>query len=132
MPLPVAFPVRVTVPIEVTPPRTVVGFNEAADSAAGVTVMAAVFMRPPDVPEIPTAVVTACPVVVIVNVLVFVPAATVTLAGTVATAVSELTSETRAPPVGALAFRVIVPVTLVPPATEALAVRLTSVAAGVT
>lgn len=132
IPLPVAFPVSVAVPTEGTPPKTLAGLSETVDSAAGVTVMAAVVVTAPQVPEIPTVVVTTCPVVVIVNVLVFAPAATVTVAGTVAIVVSELTSETTAPPVGAFAFRVIVPETFVPPPTEAPVVTLMRAAAGVT
>ena len=56
-------------------------------------------------------------VVVTVKVAVVLPAATVTLAGTVAE-VLLLDKETEMPPVGAAAFRVTVPVEGLPPVTE--------------
>ena len=60
------------------------------------------------------AVVTAT--VVAVKVAVVLPAATVTVAGTLAEAL-PLVSETTAPPVGAGLFSVTVPVELLPPTT---------------
>jgi hypothetical protein len=59
---------------------------------------------------------TATAVVVTENVAVVCPAATVTLAGTAA-AVLLLPSVTNAPPVGATALNVTVPVELAPPVT---------------
>ena len=56
---------------------------------------------------------TVC--VVTVNVADVCPAAIVTLAGTVAAEVLLLLSATTAPPVGAGAFRVTVPVVVLPP-----------------
>ena len=58
-------------------------------------------------------------VVVAVKVAVVAPESTVTLAGTVATAVLLLERVTRAPPVGAGPLRVTVPVTGFPPVTLA-------------
>ncbi len=56
-------------------------------------------------------------VVVTVNVAVVDPAATATLAGTVAAPVLLLVSVTTAPPVGAALLKVTVPVEEVPPVT---------------
>ncbi len=64
-----------------------------------------------------TGVVELTVVVVTVNVAVVAPAVTVTLAGTVATAVLLLVSVTTAPPVGAALLNVTVPVEEVPPVT---------------
>ena len=55
--------------------------------------------------------------VLTVNVALLAPAATVTLAGTVAAAVLSLIRETAAPPVGAGPLRVTVPVEGDPPVT---------------
>ena len=55
--------------------------------------------------------------VLTVNVALLTPAATVTLAGTVAAAVLSLESETTAPPLGAGPLRVTVPVEGDPPVT---------------
>lgn len=52
------------------------------------------------------------------TVAVVAPAATVTDAGTVATAVLELERVTTAPPVGAATSKVIVPVLAIPPETD--------------
>ena len=71
---------------------------------------------PPKLAVMVTDVVVATDVVVTANVAVVCPAATVTLAGTVA-AVLLLPSVITAPPVGATALKVTVPVEPSPPVT---------------
>ena len=115
-PVPTAFPVSVTVPVELFPPTTGDGAALTAESTAGSTVKEPVFVTPAYVPEIVRDEDAATPSVVTVKVVDIVPAVIVTDAGTVAAAVLELLSVTRAPPVGAFAVRVTVPVTLFPPA----------------
>ena len=79
-----------------------------------------------------TAVDTATALVLIVNVALVAPAATVTLEGTVAAAVLLLESATCAPPAGAASLNVTVPVEdCVPPITlVGLSVSEESVGAG--
>jgi len=67
--------------------------------------------------------------VVTVNVAVVAPAATVTVAGTVAAAVLLLLRVTTAPPVGAGPFSVTVPVDELPPVTD-VGFKLTELGAG--
>ena len=111
--------VNVTVPCADVPPVTLVGLTETADSEAvgGVTVSVAVFVAPPDVPVIVTGVDALTAAVVTVNVPLVAPAATVTVADTVATAVLLLDSVTTAPPVGAALVKVAVPRDVLPPTT---------------
>jgi hypothetical protein len=112
-----AGPVRVTVPVEVTPPTMAVGFNATDDKAGGLTVNVA------DALALYVAVMLAVVVVetareVTVNVAVDALPGTVTLAETVAALVLLLESRTTAPLSGAGPVRVTVPVVVVPPVTE--------------
>ena len=109
---------RVTVPVEETPPRTDVGFKLNALNVAGAVLMVnvAVLVTIPAVAVIVADVAALTAAVVTVNVAVDAPAATVTLAGTVADALL-LERLTTIPPVGAGEPSVIVPVAFVPPFT---------------
>jgi len=110
--------VSVTVPCEAVPPVTLVGFTDTAESeAGGDTVNTALRVAPPNVPLTVADVEALTDFVLTVNVAVVAPAATVTLAGTVAAAVLLLESDTTAPPLGAAALKVTVPVEEVPPTT---------------
>jgi len=113
--------VSVAVPCDEPPPTTLVGLtdSEASDAVAagGVTVSDAVRVAPPYDPVIVTPVEAATAWVVIVNVALVPPAATVTLTGTAATPVLLLESVTTAPPVGAAAVSVAVPCDEPPPTT---------------
>jgi hypothetical protein len=105
--------------VEGFPPMTLAGASVTLDSAAGVTVSAAVFVTPAATPVIVTEIDEATPRVVTANVAEVVPTGTLTLAGTVAAAVLELVSVTVSPPVGAKPSSVTVPVEGFPPTTLA-------------
>jgi hypothetical protein len=106
------------VPVEETPARTDVGFKLNALNVAGAVliVTVAVLVTIPAVAVIVADVAAFTAAVVTVNVVVDAPAATVTLAGTVADALL-LERLTTIPPVGAGEPSVIVPVAFVPPLT---------------
>src|SRR5207253_2334010 len=101
---------RVTVPVTVvpSPPVTVDGLTETAlsDTAAGSTVNVVASLAQPSVAVIVTGVEAPTARWVTVKVLVVSPAATVTLAGTVAADVALLVRVTTVPPVGAAAVSV--------------------------
>jgi hypothetical protein len=113
--------VRVTVPCEEAPPVTLVGFSDTAESAAGaaggVTVSVALRVAPPYAPLMVADDDAVTDAVLTVNVTLVVPAATVTLAGAVATLVLLLDSVTTAPPAGAALVSIAVPCEVLPPTT---------------
>ena len=89
--------------------------NVPAD--CGLTVSVVVRVTPPPVPVIVTVVALVTEVVVTANCAVVAPAATVTLAGTEATAAFELERLTTSPPLAAAVDSVTVPVAPLPPTT---------------
>src|SRR5882762_5868226 len=112
-----AAPLRVTVPVEEFPPMTLVGFTVSEESGgAGVTVSEADLVTPLYIPEMVTVVDAATALVLIVNVALVAPAATVTLDGVLAV-VLLLERVTTAPPEGAAPLSVTVPVEECPPVT---------------
>lgn len=113
-----AAPLRVTVPVEEVPPVTVTGLIVKFERVGALIVRAAVFVTPARIPETVTLVLVPTATVVTLNVAEVVPAATVTLAGVVADALSS-DRVTTAPPAGAVLVRVTVPVEELPPVTLA-------------
>jgi len=107
---------RVTVPVELMPPATDVGFRERPVTTGGLTVKVAVSFVAPVVAVIVAVVAVATATVVAVNVAAVAPAATVTDAGTVVEAELD-PSVTAIPPVGAGPLIVTVPVDDVRPVT---------------
>src|SRR5439155_1150879 len=112
----------------VSPVRPVAVTVNTAPAGCGLTVRVAVRVAPLPVPVIVTAVAAVTVLVVTANVALVAPAATVTLAGSEATAAFELARLTRSPPLGAALVRVAVPVAEPPPFTveglRAIALRL--------
>jgi len=125
-----AGPFRVAVPVEGDPPVTLVGLKASAESTGGMTVNEAVCVDPKD-PEMVAVVEAATAMVATVNVALVAPAGTVTLPGTDAAA-ALLESETAAPPAGAGAFKVAVPVEGDPPVTLAGLTASAESAGGIT
>jgi hypothetical protein len=125
-PLVGAGPLNVTVPVEGAPPATAVGFRLTPLGTGGVTPKLAVCVVLLYVAEMVADVLLATGLVLTVKVAVVAFGATVTLAGTVATAVLLLASATTTPPAAAEPFSVTVPVDEVPPVTV-VGLRLTPV-----
>ncbi len=106
-----AAPFRVTVPVELFPPLTLVGFKVSEERLTldvGVMVSDACAELDPSVAVITAVVVVVTDVVVMVKVALVLPDATVTLLGTLAEPLL-LESETTLPPDGAAADRFTVP-----------------------
>ena len=108
---------KVTVPVLDVPPVTDVGFKATVLSTGAVIPSDADWLIAPFVAVIVLAVFAATAVVVTEKVAVVAPAATVTLAGTVAAALLDASVTTK-PPAGAAADNVTVPVLDAPPATD--------------
>ena len=128
----VAMPDRVTVPVLLVPPRTLVGFSATVlTTRTGLTVMVAAFDTPERVPVMVSEPEAVTVRVVIVNVADVAPAATVTFVGTVPSVVDDDANATTAPPVGAGAVNTMVPVTARPPVTaETLVDKVNNSAGG--
>src|SRR2546425_80312 len=113
--------VSVTVPVLPVPPTTLVGLTVTEDKLAGggtgLTVSTAERETALKVPVIDSTVEAVTDVVVMEKVALVAPAATVTLAGTVATAVLALLRPTTSPPAGAPAVNVPVPCDELTPTT---------------
>jgi hypothetical protein len=112
----------VTVPVEGLPPVTLLGLSASEETCGpgggGFTLIVSHFVIPPD----EAVICDQWPwqhtvLVVIVNVALLAPPGTVTLAGTAATVVSWLESETTTPPAGAAPASVTVPSESSPPVT---------------
>jgi len=103
------------------PPVTLVGLRLNEERVTGVavwvTVSTAEVVSPPEAPQMSTLIAAFLGRVDTMKSALVTPAATVTLGGTVATDVLLLPSATTAPPAGAAAFRVTVPVEGLPPST---------------
>jgi len=116
-----AGPVNLTVPVDEIPPTTEVGLTlrplPVTPSVGAVTVKLDVLVAP-YVPVIVAEALLTTGLVGMVKLAVVAPAATVTLAGTCATVALLLDRVTTAPPAGAAAANVTVPVDEVPPTTE--------------
>ena len=115
-----AAPLRVTVPVELFPPLTLVGLRVSDESVTedddGLIVSVACCELLPSVAVIVAVVIEETDVVVTVKLALVDPLATVTLLGTLALELLLL-KLTTVPPEGAAELRVTVPVELLPPVT---------------
>jgi hypothetical protein len=109
----------VTVPVELEPPVTVLGFRDRDVSDATLTVREVLLVVVPNVAEMVTATEDATPLVLIVKLALLEPPGIETLGGTCATEVLLLCKVTTIPPAGAAPFNVTVPVEGFPPTTGA-------------
>jgi len=107
--------VRVTVPVLTAPPVIAVGFNAIAEGCGGFATSVTILDAPLHVAVMFTEVGVVTAFVARAKVAAVAPAATVTEAGTVATPVLLLVSDTTAPPAGAALNSVTVPVLAAPP-----------------
>jgi hypothetical protein len=115
-----AGPLRVTVPVAVLPPHTVVGLivsDWSVTLGEGLTVRVAVRETPPAEAVIVTLVALETAFVLTVKFALVAPAGTVTVLGTAATLGLLLLRFTTKPPDGAGAVSVTVPVLPLPPTT---------------
>jgi hypothetical protein len=112
-----AEPLIVTVPVEELPPFKLDGLSKTLEGATGFTVSVPLADVPLADAVMVTVVLVATRLVVAVNDAVFLPAATVMMAGTEAPLV--LLSVTLRPPVGAAPLMVTVPIDDAPPVTLA-------------
>jgi hypothetical protein len=117
MPAAGATALRVIFPVDAVPPTTVTGVVVMALRAGGLTVSVFVTVYPLEAAERTIEVAAATLWVVTTNVAVVAPAATVTLAGAVATAGLLLVKAMAVPPAGAAAVSVTVPVAFFDPIT---------------
>jgi hypothetical protein len=107
---------RVTVPVELTPPVTLVGFTLTPASEGGFTLRAAVFTAPFRLAEMVTDTALGTAVVLMLKLAEFTPAGTVIDDATAAAALPLDKAMTR-PPAGAGPLRVREPVETCPPVT---------------
>lgn len=112
-----AGPLSVTAPVEVSPAVTLEGLSASEARVGGITASDAVRVTPLNEAEIVTEDNVPTGVVITPNVTAVDPPAIVTLPGTVATPVLLLDRVTTAPPLGAGALSVTVPVDGRPPVT---------------
>jgi hypothetical protein len=111
-----ARPLRATVPVEGFPPATVLGLSDTETIKVGLTERTAVRVERPLVAVIVAVANVVAPTVVIMNVAVVAPSVTVTVAGTLTSALEEL-RDSGYPPVGAGPLSVTVPMDVFPPGT---------------
>jgi hypothetical protein len=104
------------VPVDGSPPTIIVGLSERYDSK-GTTLSEVVCVTPAYVADIVAELELVTGWAVTVNVALCAPAATVTVAGTVATLTALLDRAIVTPPVGASVLRFTVPVDVPPPST---------------